>query len=268
MFSYQEYYTENKFSLFIKKIWVLDNLFNTNIIAGKSVLPNGCFNIAVIEGNGLKIKHVGWDKHLSTGVYFCGQMTQAIEVDILPNSKATMIQIYPWVPSYFILDDMSNFRDAIILIDSFKFNSELIGKLPGQSHRVIYKTIVFVFAPLFKTGSVPDLIYKATSLIMSNNGILAVSQLATELSCSTRHLQKVFKKHIGLSPKQFSLIIKLRNIIDDIAYPKKEILSITDHALDNEFYDQAHFIHAFKSFAKISPKKFNITDYFLTLKNS
>ncbi len=54
---------------------------------------------------------------------------------------------------------------------------------------------------------------------MKNNGIDSIKDLCVQLNCSSRHLQKIFLKYIGLSPKEFSIIIKLRNAIDEIAYP-------------------------------------------------
>ena len=53
MFHYKEYYADNRFSVFLKKIWILDNLANPERIVGRQVLPNGCFHIAVFVGAGL-----------------------------------------------------------------------------------------------------------------------------------------------------------------------------------------------------------------------
>lgn len=266
MFRYEEYYAENRFSLFIKKIWILDNLANPMNITNKSVFPNGCFNIAIIEGEGLIIKHLGMEKHLISGCYFCGQMTQVVSVHILPKSKATMIQLHPWAPAHFTQADMSKFTDEITSFDKLEIASKQMEKLSGKGPLEIYQAVVMNFYPLLITGPVPELIYKAASIIMNTGGKQSVSKLATDLGCSTRHMQKIFKRHIGLSPKQLSLIVRLRGAVDEIAYPQKDTLSITDLALDNNFYDQAHFINAFKTFARMSPRKINIPDYFLSFK--
>ncbi|PWB20566.1 helix-turn-helix domain-containing protein [Flavobacterium sp. HTF] len=265
-FQYKEFYADNRFSVYIKKIWILDNLANPERIAGRQVLPNGCFNIAVIEGNGLIIKHMGWEKNLLNGSYFCGQMTQGLSVEILSYSKATIVQLHPWTPAHFSVADMSKFTDQIVPFEMLEIGSDHFSKLPGRSYKEIYKTFLLLFGPMMQEGSTQELIYRASSLLVESNGSLQILKLSEYLGCSSRHLQKIFKKHIGISPKQLSLILRLRDTVDSIAYRQKDILSITDLALNSDFFDQAHFINAFRSFAKVSPKKINIPDYFISFK--
>ncbi|RZM30238.1 MAG: AraC family transcriptional regulator [Pedobacter sp.] len=266
MFSYQEFYVEQKFSLFIKKLWILDNLVNHERISGKSVLPNGCFNIAVIEGQGLMISHLDWEKHMTAGVYFCGQMSEAIRVDVLPGSKATMIQLYPWVPAHFSAMDMSVYTDQIVPLEVTGFDATVLQGLQGLGSQELYQHFVLRFAPLFKVSMASKLIYQACKSIMDSESMISIAKLAADLGCSVRHLQKLFRKHIGLSPKQFALILKLRAAVDAIAYPEKNTPSLTTLALDNNFYDQAHFTNSFKSMVKTSPNQFHIPDYFLSFK--
>jgi len=266
MFRYKEYYADNRFSVFIKKIWILDNLANPEGIFGRKALPNGCFNIAVIEGNGLVIKHLTQERHLLPGSYFCGQMTQAISVELLPYSKATMVQLHPWTPAHFSATDMSKFTDHIVPFEMLEIESDQCNRLSGKSHKEIYQNCILAFAPMMREGSTQEMIYRATTLLVQSSGSLQISKLSEYMGCSSRHLQKIFKKHIGLTPKQLSLILRLRDTVDSIAYRQKNLLSITDLALDNDFFDQAHFINAFRSFAKVSPKRINIPDYFLSFK--
>ncbi|TDO22657.1 AraC family transcriptional regulator [Pedobacter duraquae] len=266
MFKYEEYYVHQRFSIFIKKLWILDNLNNPGQITGKAVLPNGCFNIAVIEGAGLMIKHLGWEKHLIPGTYFCGQMTEAISVDLLPQSKATMIQLHPWTPMHFTSLDLQSFTDNVLPLALLDINSNLIDKMTGLSNEEIFQNIILTFTPAFKVGVASKRVYQASKAIMDSKGTFTITQLALKLECSSRYLQKIFKKHIGLSPKQLSSIVKLRAAVDDIAYPDQQKTTLTMLALGNNFYDQAHFNNAFKSIVKTSPHNFYLPDYFLSFK--
>jgi len=266
MFRYEEYYAENRFSFFIKKIWVLDNMDGLLAVSGKSVLPNGCFNIAVVEGKGLAITHKGWQKQLHCGSYFCGQMTEAVSVHIAARTRATMLQLHPWVPAHFTQADMSQFTDRIVSLKTIEVNALLADRLPGMTPQAIYQALVQSYAPLLEMGAVSQLVYKGASTILDSEGTTTVAGLASGLGCSQRHLQKIFKRHIGLSPKQLSLIIRLRAAVDALAYPGTEKVSMAALAVDSSFYDQAHFINAFRSFAKTSPKKISIADYFLSFK--
>lgn len=266
MFKYEEYDFHKRFSYFIKKLWILDNLAGENIVTGKSVLPNGCFNIAVIEGDGLIVNHQGQEFLLVQGTYFCGQMTEAISVTVLKGSKATMIQLHAWVPVHFSPLDMCQFRDRIVSFESIGFHSDIIRRLPAQGNRLISQNIILFFAPQLTISDVSRLIYLSTSTLIDKKGNYSISALAADLKCSLRYLQKIFRKYVGLSPKQFAVIVKLRSAIDEIAYPHQDNSSLTNLAIDHHFYDQAHFNNTFRSIVKTSPTRFNIPDYFLSLK--
>lgn len=104
-------------------------------------------------------------------------------------------------------------------------------------------------------------------MIVNTHGNTTITEVASTLNCSARYLQKLFKTAIGLTPKQLAIIIKLRNAVDDIAYPGTGSSTLTRLALANQFYDQAHFNNTFQAIVKTSPTKFHVPDYFLSNKN-
>lgn len=267
MFKYEEYYVKKEVSHFVKKLWTLDNLANPSAVPGKAILPNGCFNIAVIEGNGIFVKHREWEKHLDEGVYFCGQATEAVTIDISPNTKATMVQLHAWTPVHFVISDISALTNSIVPLYQLGLSSLTdLNHLPGLDNTQIYRYIITAFRPLFQVSAISNLITLGTQMIFVSNGNITIAEMAETLNCTSRYLQKLFKRHIGLSPKDLSVIVKLREAVDGIAYPDLNIKSLTRLALVNQFYDQAHFNNTFQRIVKTSPKKFNVPDYLLALK--
>ncbi|MFP3598643.1 helix-turn-helix domain-containing protein [Chryseobacterium sp. SIMBA_029] len=264
MFRYDEYYVPNSLSFLIKKLWTLNNQDNPQCINNKSALPNGCFNIAFIIGRGVTIKNKNGKTHLTEGVYFCGQMTELLEIDIYPHSKATMVQLYPWTPVHFSAEDMSMHLDRFIKMDQFDISSLI--QLGNTENSHICRAVVAAFSPLFHINLTVSLLTKATQMIISSNGSLNISKLSANLGCSQRHLQKIFRKHIGLSPKRFANIIKLREAVDDLAFRDKKNGTLTTLALTNNFYDQPHFNNSFQAIVKTSPNEFDGTDCFLSFK--
>ncbi|TWI99340.1 AraC-like DNA-binding protein [Mucilaginibacter frigoritolerans] len=266
MLKYREYQVNNKLAVFIKKLWVLDNMDNAFEVPDKSVLPNGCFTIAFIEGRGLQVKTKKADVFLKPGVYFCGQITEAITVNILQHSKATMAQLFAWVPAHFTNLDMSQFTDLIIPLDDTGIRlSENQANQNNYTNRQIIKFLHTNFKGLFNKDTTP-LVINSCKLILDSKGEIGVAEICKKLNCSSRYLQKKFSAHIGLSPKEFAIIIKLRNAVDDIAYPADDTIRLTQLALMNNFYDQAHFNNTFQTIVKTSPRKFNVPDYLLSLK--
>ncbi len=90
--------------------------------------------------------------------------------------------------------------------------------------------------------------------ILAQKGAVPVSRLAQQLDISRRHYERTFKAAIGMSPKQFSRIIRFQHVL---RHPNelKEI-SFADLALTCGYSDQSHFIREFKTFAGLTPRYF------------
>ncbi len=79
-----------------------------------------------------------------------------------------------------------------------------------------------------------------------------VNQLADELCISQDAFEKRFRKVVGCSPKHFSSIVRLKNLISQ---PQSK-QSFTEIAFDNGYFDQAHFNKNFKLFTGQNPTDF------------
>lgn len=74
--------------------------------------------------------------------------------------------------------------------------------------------------------------------------------LSDEMGISRKHLNVVFKRHVGLSPKAFSRVCRLRHALQALANGEP---SLGELALDHGYYDQAHFNHDFAAFSGLPP---------------
>jgi len=107
----------------------------------------------------------------------------------------------------------------------------------------------------------PYVIEKSSSLILINaieklkvsKGIISVRELSIFSNYSERHMNRIFKEHIGMNIKTFSRLIRINASIQNMK-DKKIILSSL--AQDSGFYDEAHFIHDFKSICGVTPMKY------------
>jgi AraC-like DNA-binding protein len=115
----------------------------------------------------------------------------------------------------------------------------------------IHRTETFLTQQL--RGGGPDpLVNEAVRLIKESKGLIKIKDLAHALYISQDPLEKRFRTQIGSTPKQYSSIIRLRNIIDTWpSYP-----SLTSASYDAGYFDQSHFIKDFRTFTGESPKDF------------
>lgn len=260
---YSEHYVSKNCERFVNKIWCLDNSIGESLIENKLVLPNGCFNLAIVSGNTIEV-HTSKNKYLmNEGFYFCSQMTNKVLVHIQPKTKVTIIQLHAWTLSFFPNYDLNNFTDSIIKID--------LAELPFKTNlnsniSVLLNTINIYFEELNAINSSKNTIEKICEIIKLHNEEISVSEIGKRLKASQRILQIKFKSATGLTIKKYIQILKFRKSVDQMVNSGLDKLKLTDVALYNQYFDQSHFIKQFKDVTKTTPKMFNSDLYFLSKK--
>jgi AraC-like DNA-binding protein len=81
-----------------------------------------------------------------------------------------------------------------------------------------------------------------------------IERLAAKTGFTQKHLINLFKKYIGLSPKQFARIARFQKVIAGLE--QQQPVEWTSIAYDCGYYDQAHFIKEFQSFSGINPSSY------------
>ncbi|OCB76172.1 DNA-binding protein [Flavobacterium piscis] len=264
---YSEHYVSQKAERFVNKIWCLDNSIGESLIENKLVLPNGCFNLAIVSGNAIEV-HTSKSKYeMNEGFYFCSQMTNKVLVNIHHKTKVTIIQLHAWTLSMFPNYDLSNFTDAILKIDAAElpFQTKIETDLSCDI-LVLLDTINSYFEELSTTHPNKNTIEKICEIIKIQNEEISVSEIGKNMNSSQRSLQIKFKTATGLTIKNYIQILKFRKSVDQMVNSDLEKLKLTDVALYNKYFDQSHFIKKFKDVTKTTPKMFNSDSYFLSKK--
>jgi len=260
---YSEHYVTQKTERFVNKIWCLDNSIGESLIENKLVLPNGCFNLAIVSGNAIEV-HTSKKKYeMNEGIYFCSQMTNKVLVNIQHKTKVTIIQFHSWTLSMFPKYDLSDFTDSIVHING--------KELPFKIHtyldiKTLLDTINVYFEELASSNPDKNLVEKICEIIKLNNEEISVSEISKTLNLSQRLLQIKFKTATGLTIKKYIQILKFRKSVDQMVNSDLEKLKLTDVALYNKYFDQSHFIKKFKDVTKTTPKTFDPDSYFLSQK--
>jgi AraC-like DNA-binding protein len=75
-----------------------------------------------------------------------------------------------------------------------------------------------------------------------------------ELNIYERTLQRMFEKHIGISPNIYRRICQFNSAFTDLNLGNYNNLS--DIANNHGYADQSHYIRAFKEFTNITPGEY------------
>ena len=88
--------------------------------------------------------------------------------------------------------------------------------------------------------------------IHSSNGKLSISELSKRNHISVRQLERKFKSQIGISPKEYSNIIRFQNALN-IIKNSCEKRSLLDIAFECGYYDHSHLNNEIKRNTGLSP---------------
>jgi AraC-like DNA-binding protein len=109
----------------------------------------------------------------------------------------------------------------------------------------------FLLSRLYQAKA-DSLIQQAIRQIRLSKGTVRIKDLVSTLPISHDPFEKRFRKITGTSPKQFSSIVRLRNLIENY----DPAIDLTETALSAGYFDQAHFIKDFSAFTGQTPHEF------------
>lgn len=106
-----------------------------------------------------------------------------------------------------------------------------------------------------------DIIQFAINAIENSPSQINITELAKKTGFSQKQFIQLFKKYVGITPKQFHRITRFNEILSVVE--NKEKISWTIIATDCGYFDQAHFIKDFQSFSGLNPKQYlsDVGDY-------
>ncbi|EFM11344.1 transcriptional regulator, AraC family [Paenibacillus curdlanolyticus YK9] len=162
---------------------------------------------------------------------------------------------YPfWRKSVSELTDTSIPFEDVFGCNSSELESELFGQLtPAERASLVDQ---------FLLGIVPEpdpslaVVQHVAERIMQDRAITRVDQAMDDLTMNKRSLQRLFSQYVGVGPKWVIQRYRLHEAIEKLADGAE--LNWPELAMELGYYDQAHFIHAFKAAVGMSPEEYRI----------
>lgn len=96
------------------------------------------------------------------------------------------------------------------------------------------------------------LVTQAIKYIHQTKGNIKIKQLSEMLFISLSPLEKRFRNIVGTTPKKFASIVRFNTVLENLKQEK----SFAFICNENNYFDQAHLIHDFKTFTGETPDKF------------
>lgn len=189
------------------------------------------------------------------GLMIGGAQQEAKDIPLLEPGEYFGIWFYPGALRYFFNLNLSEITGQFV--DEKYFQCRYFSKL----HTEIYRHANFVErVNVCNSWLLRQYSHKPTTkfdhalqLIYQSFGNEKISQIANKIGWSSRHLNREFLQHIGLSTKSFSQIVRVQSLCKRLYLNPNQPLST---GLELGYFDQAHLIKEFKKHLILTPSDF------------
>ena len=242
---------------YIAKMWVFESSGRLPALDRKLIVPNANFKLAFTCRNGLVARvedktFIQKENELS----FTGLVDSPVMLDPKEDAQTDTIVIeFNPLGAYRLFHlPYTEVKNKIVgLADLIGYNAvELQSQLTETNSldRKLQLLQRFLIKRLEK--AVPDPIYDyCINLISDSKGLISVTDLEKKTGYSSRWLHRKFSEHLGTGPKNLSEILRFKQCYQ--AYSTGvNLQGLKDH-IYHYYYDQSHFLRAFKRFTGSTP---------------
>ena len=132
------------------------------------------------------------------------------------------------------------------LYSLYRIYSEL--RMQKGNERRIETLYLWADKNLDFTNVIPDSLEKALACIEQDE---APGQLSESIELSQRQIERLFKLWLGMTPKHYQRILRIKKTISFLRLHKN--VNLADVAQQFGFSDQAHMTREFRTIARITP---------------
>ena len=248
---------------YIESFWVFESATGIPLTNRSLAVPNGCAKLIIPYENsliGISEQRTGVSHE--HGFYFVGNRIKSTLIHSTPRKTGFIgIEFSPQaafplfgIPMHETVDE--KIFDSEVLFGRWgRDTREALGNLEGVNRKVsfIQDELVRLSRRNQRSNGIID--FCVTTLKLAH-GRTPIKELERMTGYSRRHLDGLFKQHVGLSPKVLAEIFRFQMFYREWA--RGLSYDVLKERLYDHYYDQAHFSKEFKKMTGHPPGKFII----------
>lgn len=222
--------------------------------AGFTIIPCGCSTLTIENsGSNLSIYLEG----PTTKPYIVGNRANQLEMLVTIEFKAAGLYAFTGINQMDLVDDFIPFEAVNCRLNKLILEAveraENIYELVTGFDLLLLENIYADYNPQLK---------QTLQSIIIRSGNIDVKKLSDEIYYSERHLNRLFKQHIGVGIKSFSRLLRINNSFHLL---KNSSYTLTYIADVMGFYDLSHFIRDFTLVCGVTPQEYrnNMSDFYI-----
>lgn len=236
---------------FINDVYVINTASDGCIY---STAPNGIIGLSLIlKGQSQIFDGKGWTNSPVANVYGLIQKPQLIKIgshfsEIAIGFKPYFLQLLISESMEVVVDNPN--ADAYCFFKKSALNQLFEAIYASTTENQIILAIAAFIKQHIDEEKIDDRLLTATELICQKE-VYNVDKVASAINVSSVTLRNMFRHNIGLSPKEFIRLNRIRKALGATDSQK-----LTSLALELGYFDQSHFIHEFKNCFGLTPKQY------------
>lgn len=222
------------------------------------LIPEGCFELIFQLDSQFSQRPVDANNWQYRPEFFIGGLHNKSYLIKPERNFSSLISVIfkPNCARYFIPDKLQFYKNRIVGLEDIFRQSKISQFVDMKSSISIQEKIDLIevfLASLLKEHPVSRVDH-ALDIIIHRNGFISISELASVACLSQSHMRKQFNEAVGMSPKEYSKILRINFIAKHLENNPES--NLTRLSYDLGYFDQSHFIKDFKSVTGSSPKKY------------
>lgn len=201
------------------------------------VVPDCTAGIVYIQQGSFSRSH---DTFHKGDVFIFGQKTRSVEYTFRRNTQIYGCKLAPTALHHLFGLSAHEITDSFV-----NLNLILNGMDNLKAHLLSGELSPEIRIPSAK----PHIIYALLDYIHQSKGSASIQELTLQFNLGYKKLERLFKRHVGITPKLYARIIRFNQTLK-MSEKQKNLTSL---AYETGFFDQNHFIKEIKRFTQKAP---------------
>lgn len=250
----QTFYPSDILKPYIKHYWVL---YASKSLSNVVLFPSGFMEFAINISEGNATIYLGNRISKMPKLEILGHITNPTTETISAGTTVLITRFYPHAASIFLPNPAEDFTN-----NSTDLNNVLNDNLSGFYHQLMEQPSLhqkikvleaFLIQRLMNTNKkleTAKLVEQLCKTIQAEGSSFNLKKLASRYQISERYIQKIFLDYVGITPQR---LFSVQRFTRSLQLVRTASTSLTDIGYECGYYDQAHFIREFKSYAGLTP---------------
>jgi len=249
---YEERAPHPRLRPFVEAYWILTG--SPESPALDPILPDGRSEIIIHRGAPFLRVRPGDAPQRQSSLLFGGQLRTPTFLVADGSADILGIRFRPCGASMFVRAPQTEFVDEVLDAGDAvaPWLTETLQR--AQDAPTIDGAIAIIEDALLARAAEPPRGFAVASAavdrLLASHGQATIEQVAADTGLTRRHIERVFLRHVGVTPKFFARVQRFQAAVDAVARDPW-----IDVALEHGYADQPHLIREFRELGGASPQK-------------